>query len=534
MSPLASRSKSRLGHYPRLAGVVPFAEEVADLLPDPEFATLCHETAVTEFVPMALDTLGRHADAERMRALRGADRKAWSGPCAALYDGLSAEKAAAAGADRERIDGVAEVVRCALNALDYWDTHGALPNFMNCLGAFERLQVPGGLSVILGFYARAVRATIVEEGHVLARTRNGWALLREDPEGLHAFVGERAAVAEEIRPSHRDRMHLLMAGGLRRPDCPVILEFPEVWRRPKNGVLPLRVLFIGNFMGIDHIAPLEDVAPMRVSRENWARVESELKKRNKEGKPSLWTDFHRTFERFDATLPNLEVDLLPATHEDLRADLEDAPELTKSGLFQSLHTAEFGGAGGTPYTVAFVFAKIEEGDILHRSLRVVAAHCCLPMFINGKLDVADDPSLTRYRRLIECPSVTGYVMHKLPGMFGNAFARFGAPVDVPQLDPEVAAWMLGARVAQNIKVLHRHWMSRWHGPYSVEAELNAWLAGFVGEDHELNKPFGRAKVSVGQRPEGNRFPFELELTINSGVVGVVPRQTKVFGRLDCE
>ncbi len=534
MSPLANLSKSRLGHYPRLAGVVPFAEEVVDILPEAEFATLCHETAVTEFVPMALDTLGRHADAERMRALRGADRKAWSGPCAALYDGLSAEKAVALGPDRERIDGVAEVVRCALNALDYWDLHGSLPNFMNCLGAFERLQVSGGLSVILGFYARAVRASIVEVGHVLARTRKSWALLREDPDGLHAFVGERAAVAEEIRPPHRDRMHLMMAGGLRGPDCPVILEFPEVWRRPKNGALPVHVLLIGDFMGVESPTPIEDRVPRRVSRERWEEINKEFTKRNPEGKSSLWNDFHRTFEGFDTTLPNLAIDILSATHDELWMDVEDSPEPTKEGLFKTLHVGEYGGAGGTPYAVAFVFTKIDEGDMLHRSLRLVAAHCCLPMFINGKLDVADDPSLMRYRRLIECPSVTGYVMHKLPALYGNAFARYGAPLDVPQLDPDVAAWMLGARVAQNLKVLHRHWMGRRHGPYSIEGELNAWLAGFIGEDHELNKPFGRAKVIVAQRPEKNWFPFELELTINSGVVGVAPRQTKVFGRLDCE
>lgn len=534
MTLLASLSKSRLGNVPRIHGVVPFAEAVAEWLPDAALAALCHETAFTEFVPSALESLGRHADAARVRLLRGTERKGCLDACAALYNGLTAEKAAAPDADRERIDGVGEVLRCALNALDYSDLHGTLPNFMQGLVAFDRLHLPEGLSRILGFYARAANAIFYKAGQVIARTHNGWALLREDPDGLHSFVGERSAVAQEVRPSHRDRVHLLLAGGLRHPEYPVVLDFPDMWRRPKSGTLPVRVLFIGNFMGVDNAAPIEDRLPLRVSRDRWAAVDKELTKHNKEGKPSLWTDFHRTFDRFDATLPNLEAYVLPATHDEMWMDVEDAPEPSKQGLFKLLHTAEFGGAGGTPYTVAFVFTKIVEGDILHRSLRFVAANCCLPMFINGKLDVADDASLTHYRRLIECPSVTGHVLHKPPALFGNAFARYGAPLDVPQLDPDVAAWMLGARVAQHLKVLHRHWMGRRLGPYSVEGELNAWLAGFVGGENDPTKPFGQAQVSVGGTPEGNRFPFELTLLINSGLAGVPPRKTTVFGRLDCE
>lgn len=534
MSLLASLSKSRLSDLPRLSGVIPFAEEVVDLLPDNEFAQLCHETAVLEFVPIALERLGRHADAERIRGLRGADRKTWEPPCAELYNVLLTEKPSAPADKHDQIETVIAVLRGALHALDYWSPSGALPNFMQCLRAFERLQSPGGLAAILGFYRHSVRAEISDVGHVVARTRTSWALLREDPDGLRSFVGERAAMVREIRQPQRDRMHLAMAGGLRNPDFPVHLEFPEMWRRPINGTLSVRVLFIGNFAGVDNVSPLEDVAPKRVTPERWAQVDQELKKQNKEGEPSLWSDFHRTFERFDATLPNLQVHVLPATRNDLWTDMEDCPTTKKSGLYRQLHTAEFGGAGGKPYSVAFVFAKIDEGDNLHQLLRLVAAHSCLPMFINGKLDVADDLTLKHYRRLVDCPSVTGYVLHRIPAMVGNGLARYGMPVDVPQLDPDAAAWILGARVAQHLKVLHRHWMSRRATPYSIEADLNAWLSGFVGEGHEPTKPFGRAKITVGHEPEDDTFPFTLELSIQSGLPDVQPRQTTVYGRLDCE
>ena len=46
---------------------------------------------------------------------------------------------------------------------------------------------------------------------------------------------------------------------------------------------------------------------------------------------------------------NIRMELLSASKEDLLEDFEDAPEVTKSGLYKTLYTAEYGQFGGKPY-----------------------------------------------------------------------------------------------------------------------------------------------------------------------------------------
>ena len=46
---------------------------------------------------------------------------------------------------------------------------------------------------------------------------------------------------------------------------------------------------------------------------------------------------------------NIKLELLNVSKEDLLDDFEDAPEITKSGLYRTVYTAEFGQFGGQPY-----------------------------------------------------------------------------------------------------------------------------------------------------------------------------------------
>lgn len=46
---------------------------------------------------------------------------------------------------------------------------------------------------------------------------------------------------------------------------------------------------------------------------------------------------------------NIRVDIVNATKTDLLDDFEDAPEITKSGLYKTVYTAEYGQFGGKPY-----------------------------------------------------------------------------------------------------------------------------------------------------------------------------------------
>ncbi len=46
---------------------------------------------------------------------------------------------------------------------------------------------------------------------------------------------------------------------------------------------------------------------------------------------------------------NIRLNLMPATKEEVHADLEDAPSLTESGLYKQVYTGEYGQFGGKPY-----------------------------------------------------------------------------------------------------------------------------------------------------------------------------------------
>jgi type VI secretion system protein ImpC len=48
---------------------------------------------------------------------------------------------------------------------------------------------------------------------------------------------------------------------------------------------------------------------------------------------------------------NIKVEILNVSKEDLLEDFEDAPEITKSGLYKTVYTAEYGMFGGQPYGV---------------------------------------------------------------------------------------------------------------------------------------------------------------------------------------
>src|SRR5579859_618617 len=50
---------------------------------------------------------------------------------------------------------------------------------------------------------------------------------------------------------------------------------------------------------------------------------------------------------------NIKVELLNVSKQDLLTDFEDAPEITKSGLYKIAYTAEYGTFGGKPYGAMF-------------------------------------------------------------------------------------------------------------------------------------------------------------------------------------
>ncbi len=67
---------------------------------------------------------------------------------------------------------------------------------------------------------------------------------------------------------------------------------------------------------------------------------------------SSWRGLKFAVDRTDFR-ENIRVEMLNCSKEDLIADFEDAPEITKSGLYKIVYTAEYGQFGGKPYGAVF-------------------------------------------------------------------------------------------------------------------------------------------------------------------------------------
>ena len=63
---------------------------------------------------------------------------------------------------------------------------------------------------------------------------------------------------------------------------------------------------------------------------------------------SAWRGLKMVVDRTDFR-ENIKLELLSVTKEELLEDFEDAPEITKSGLYKHAYTAEYGHFGGKPY-----------------------------------------------------------------------------------------------------------------------------------------------------------------------------------------
>ena len=63
---------------------------------------------------------------------------------------------------------------------------------------------------------------------------------------------------------------------------------------------------------------------------------------------SAWRGLKQVVDRTDFR-ENIAIEMMSATKDELREDFEDAPDVTKSGLYQHAYTAEYGQFGGKPY-----------------------------------------------------------------------------------------------------------------------------------------------------------------------------------------
>ncbi len=129
---------------------------------------------------------------------------------------------------------------------------------------------------------------------------------------------------------------------------------------------------------------------------------------------SAWRGLKFVVDRTDFR-ENIRCEVLNVSKEDLLTDFEDAPEITKSGLYRIAYTAEYGQFGGKPYGAIFSNYEMGPGsqDIaLLQKVAAVAAMCHAPFFAAagpqffGLKDILGLPNLKDLESLFEGPQYT--------------------------------------------------------------------------------------------------------------------------------
>ncbi len=100
---------------------------------------------------------------------------------------------------------------------------------------------------------------------------------------------------------------------------------------------------------------------------------------------SAWRSLRFVVERTDFR-ENIKLEILPVDKETLQSDLEDSPDLTKSGFYRLVYSNEYGVFGGKPFGVMSMNYDFGPGpqDIeMLRKLSAVAAMSHVPLLANA-------------------------------------------------------------------------------------------------------------------------------------------------------
>jgi type VI secretion system protein ImpC len=122
---------------------------------------------------------------------------------------------------------------------------------------------------------------------------------------------------------------------------------------------------------------------------------------------SAWRSLRFVIEKVDFR-ENIKVELLSVDKETLQSDLEDSPDLTKSGFYRLVYSNEYGVFGGKPYGVMnmnYDFSPGPQDVELLRKLAAVAsmAHC--PVVANASPKFFGDDSFKGLPTLKDLKSI---------------------------------------------------------------------------------------------------------------------------------
>ncbi len=129
---------------------------------------------------------------------------------------------------------------------------------------------------------------------------------------------------------------------------------------------------------------------------------------------SAWRGLKFVVDRTDFR-ENIRVEVLNVSKQDLLTDFEDAPEITKSGLYKIVYTAEYGQFGGKPYGAVFSNYEVGPGPqdmALLQKAAAVAAMSHAPFFaaaspqFYGLTDFLGLPNLKDLESHFEGPQYT--------------------------------------------------------------------------------------------------------------------------------
>jgi type VI secretion system protein ImpC len=126
---------------------------------------------------------------------------------------------------------------------------------------------------------------------------------------------------------------------------------------------------------------------------------------------SAWRSLRFVVERVDFR-QNIRLEILPVDKETLQADLEDAPDLTKSGFYKIVYSNEYGVLGGKPIGVMnlnYDFGPGPQDLELMRKVASIAAMSHVPVIANASPQFFGDdtfrglPNLKDLKSIFEGP-----------------------------------------------------------------------------------------------------------------------------------
>ncbi len=177
--------------------------------------------------------------------------------------------------------------------------------------------------------------------------------------------------------------------------------------------------FITELLGPGHAAgkidkSLVDAMIVEIDKKLSRQIDAIMHHKEFQKLESAWRGLKFVVDRTDFR-ENIKVDLLNVSKDDLQADFEDAPEVTKSGLYKIAYTAEYGTFGGRPYGAIFSnyeFGPSGQDVALLQSCAAVAAMAHAPFFAAagasffGLKDMLRLPNLKDLKALFEGPQYT--------------------------------------------------------------------------------------------------------------------------------